>query len=196
MSDDTSDTSDEPSVSTRVYSYGVGTRVRDASGKAHRWVEPDVLVEQVRLAHHLRNALVEREQNHAVAVGELWATHPDVSVLTDAVTAGETIVFDLVEQTRKAKVAARNGKVPTELARALRDAKANVKQAKADLRAAKAIALDELGEEFAALAALKRDTKPLYADPWTRVGDVRCCRRSPQGVLATHRRQATRRATG
>lgn len=102
------------------------------------WVDLDaVALDQIHLAHTLRNELVAMEHRYAQAVEATWALHPEIAAADDAVTAAQT-ALDTVRETAKAERAKDRTTVPRAATRAtlaaarsaLRDAKALRREAK------------------------------------------------------------------
>lgn len=115
------------------------------TGQHHRmtvhkwWVRgplPDAVIDEIRRAHRLRNALVEIDKGHAETVAAVWAEHPQVAEAEEALAQAEAVVVEAVEAVKKAKIAA-GGKVPKHLREAAAAARRERKERKAALRAAK-----------------------------------------------------------
>lgn len=83
-----------------VYQYG-----------CPHWVDLDeAAMRQLRLAHELRNALVEIERRHAGRVAEVWAAHPDVAAADVEVARLEAIPDVDTRELRAARRARREAK--------------------------------------------------------------------------------------
>jgi hypothetical protein len=77
-------------VATLVYRYG--TR--------NHWDAPPEIVEQMRLANHLRNNLVEIEHGHDDAMRAMWSQHPEVAEAETELAAAEDAVAAAVDATK------------------------------------------------------------------------------------------------
>src|SRR5258706_13727613 len=75
-------------VLTVSYRYGI----------VGRPAVPAAATAQLRLAHRMRNALVELEQVHDEALRSLWTAHPEVGRLEVELAKAQTLVDDLLRR--------------------------------------------------------------------------------------------------
>lgn len=142
-------------MATRVYKYAI-----------ERHAEfPDWVLEQLRLAHELRNKLVEIERDHAAGVAAAWAELPDVAEAEAAVVAATAAVDELVERARKERSKDRTTVARDGTASELKAAKAVLRTAKHARRELKDERFPVAKEAMAELGqARKAAVKACYAD--------------------------------
>lgn len=121
-------------MATIVIKYGVPAHFR----------APDIVLTQIRLAHTLRNKMVEIEHAYLQARDEIFRQHPQVAATETAVEEAEAKLEEMLTAMRRARVI--NGtKTPTEEGKALvKAAKAELTKLRAARKAAKAEAKEEL----------------------------------------------------
>lgn len=124
----------------------------------------------LRLAHELRNRLVELWRAHEDAKATLWLTRPEVAEAAAYLEDTERTLEKLAEEIRQAK--RRRQKIPPPLAAAAKDARARRRDLKADHKAARGAALEMLGPEFSrVLGEHVAAKKALYAE-YVQQGDL------------------------
>ena len=98
-------------ANVRVYQYGCSSRAT-LDGAA---------LGQLRLAHELRNSLVEIERAHAERVADGWASRPDVAGLIARLAGLDAEIVVAVESVTRWRASARSkGQPPTDLCPAAR----------------------------------------------------------------------------
>lgn len=132
-------------------------------GVHYRWQIPDVLRQQLRLAHELREDLVSLQLAYDDDVKKIWSSYPAVAAAEAQVAVAEEQATSTHAALKAARIAAR-GKLPNSpLTRQLREAKAILKDARQRRReaitAVKDTAAQRRRERAAQLAA---DQKDLY----------------------------------
>jgi len=139
---------------TRVYRYG-----------CPHWAEfDDAAMGQLRLAHDLRNKLVEIEHAHAEAVRKVWEQCPGVAAATARAEQAQECVAALRAQAKAERVHDRTTAARRGTAAELRSARQELKDAKAALRAAKDAAFAD-GDLFTAASDERREAiKATYAE--------------------------------
>jgi hypothetical protein len=96
---------------------------------------PDVAMDQMHLAHKLRNQLVEVERRHGEQVAAVWAAHPEVAKALEDVDARDGDVQALVKRAREQRMADRSRVPRGELQDAMKAAKAELRAARQHLKA-------------------------------------------------------------
>lgn len=131
---------------TIVYRYGV----------IGRPTVPPEIIEQLRLANRMRNALVELEHAHDEAMRQMWAAHPDVGAVEEKLTLAEDELLRLSEQTRREHSEDRTVATRPATAAAVCDARKAVKQLRAARRVAIAEAYPVVKPQIEALRAQRK----------------------------------------
>lgn len=139
---------------TRVYRYG-----------CPYWAEfGDAAMGQLRLAHELRNKLVEIEHAHAEAVREVWARCPSVAASAGHVDQAQERLAALRGRAKAERVTDRATTARQGTTAELRAARLGLKTAKAALREAKNAAFVD-GDLFAVASDERRKAiKVTYAE--------------------------------
>lgn len=109
-----------------VYRYGTHSRTR----------LPDEALAQLRLAHRMRNALVEAHLGHEQQVKNMWSSYPQVADIEADLEIAEAEAARLAEQARSEHSKDRTVATRTTTAVALREARAQVKALKSARREA------------------------------------------------------------
>lgn len=126
---------------------------------------PEVVLEQMRLAHWLRNNLVAVERRHAEAVAEVWTRHPQVAAATADVEAASAVVEALVAQAREERMLDRGTEPRTSTRAEIKEARSKLRAARAHLKETKASSYAVMREELAeAQAARRLDIKQASAE--------------------------------
>jgi hypothetical protein len=154
---------------TVVYQYG-----------CPHWADfDDIAMEQLRLAHNLRNRLVEIELAHEAALAAALAEDPSVSAAQAALADADQAVKDLEERLLRERVTDRSRVARVETKGAIKAARAARSAAKVALKAAKAAARatqrERRGElRDAHMAALTQARAAAVADGlfWSTATDV------------------------
>jgi hypothetical protein len=142
-------------MAVTVYKYGCPSKVD----------LPEAGIAQLKLAHDLRNSLVEIECDHEEAKAAAWATHPVVAERQAELDAAKEALAAVI-----AKVKAENQEDRTTVTRRgtvleLKDAKRTVKERKAAHKEARDSAYPVVKPKMeAAQTARKAAIKALYAD--------------------------------
>lgn len=113
-------------MAVMVYKYGTHSRTR----------LPEEALAQLRLAHRMRNALVEAHLGHEQQIKDLWSGYPQVADIEVDLETAETEATRLIEQARSEHSKDRTVATRTTTAAALREARAQVKALKAARREA------------------------------------------------------------
>lgn len=110
-----------------VYRYGTprGTEFDQAA------------LEQLRLAHDLRNALVAIEHSYATALGAAWASHPDLSEAEQRVGDAEAALQAVVARSKHERQEDRSTRPRPATAVALADARARLREDRLERRSTK-----------------------------------------------------------
>lgn len=156
-----------------------------------------VAMEQLRLANHLWNALVEIERGHEDAVAAIWATRPEVAEAQASVDAAAAEVTRITERIKAVRVRDQSTKPRREDRAELAAAKRTKKEAKARRGTLKTAALADLRPDFAKAkaeraAAIKAATRNFAARGlhWGTYNDV--CRRRFPGAVSLVKEQRKR----
>lgn len=130
------------------------------------WYEANPeLEEQFRLAHDLRNQLVEIHKSYEADVAKAWEQHPAVGASVAAVAAAETDVAALHERAAKERSEDRTTEPRPTTRAALKEARVVLRDAKAARRAAKDAGWSDVTAAIGeAGAARKAAVKGAYAD--------------------------------
>lgn len=119
---------DERSVAGEV---GDPTRITVHTMGAHyRWQVPDVLRQQLRLAHDLREDLVSLQLAYDEDIKTIWSSYPSVATAEVQVAAAEERVECVAAAMKAARITARDKLVDSPLAQQLREAKAALRSAR------------------------------------------------------------------
>jgi hypothetical protein len=142
-------------VSVVVYRYGTPS-----------WIKlPEVVGEQLFLAHNLREDLVSLEHDTDAARKRVWSSFPAVAAAETTLTSAEERAEELAEQVAELKKQQRTrapkGQPVTDLAEARKTAKAARKARREAIVAAKPQAQPQLDE---ITAAYRAQVKALYRD--------------------------------
>lgn len=143
---------------------------------------PEEGIQQLRLAHELRNNLVEIERAHEEAIANVWGSHPavaDTKATLDEATAALLVVTEKAKAERKTD---RTTAARPETATELKDAKRVLKEARAahresrdtyyaTVKPAMVEARKYRGSEIKALYAVYVQTRGLYWATWNDVVD-------------------------
>ena len=142
-------------ANVRVYQYGCSSRA----------TLDGVALGQLRLAHELRNSLVEIERAHAERVADGWASRPDVAGLIARLAGLDAEIVVAVESVTRWRASARSkGQPPTDLSAPLRELKAARKTLREHVRDAKRATYDALAPTFhAAYGERRAAIRRLYA---------------------------------
>ncbi len=109
-----------------VYKYGTHSHTR-----LH-----EEAVEQLRLAHQMRNTLVAAYLNYEQQVKDLWSGYPQVAEIETQLEAAESAATALSKQAKQEHSRDRTVATRTSTATALREVRAKVKELKAARRTA------------------------------------------------------------
>lgn len=115
-------------------------------GVHYRWAIPDVLRQQLFLAHNVREDLVSLQLQYDEDLKAIWSSYPAVAEAETAMAAAESAVTALTEQVKQARIAARSKKISKELTEQFRDAKTRLKRARQARRDAISAMKDEAAE--------------------------------------------------
>ena len=141
-------------------------------GVHYKWQIPEVLRQQLWLAHNLREDLVSLQLAYDDDLKAIWSSYPDVAQAEDTMAAAEADAAALSERVKQARVEARSKKISTELTQQLRDAKKRLKDARQARRDAIAVVKDDAAERRKARSdQLAADRKALYGQ-YCRDGDL------------------------
>jgi hypothetical protein len=136
-------------MSTIVIKYGVPSR----------WQAPDIVLDQIRLAHRLSNQMVEIEHNYLLARDEVFRQHPEVARTEEAVEKAEAQLEQIQAQVRRARVLNAT-KVPTDVAKAeVKAARTELAKLRAERKAAKAEAKEVLDDQLKATREARSDAR-------------------------------------
>lgn len=100
------------------------------------WKLPEQLNDQIRLAHELRNELVELQHRYEQEKQDIWSSYPKVAAAESRLAAAEDAAKDAGEAVSAERSRLRTKKVTGPLADALKTAGGALKVAKAERRAA------------------------------------------------------------
>lgn len=141
-------------------------------GVHYKWQLPEVLRQQLFLAHSVREDLVSLQLTFDEDLKAIWSSYPQVAQAEEAMAAAEAEVVELAERVKQARIDARSKKVSTELTQQFRDAKARLKDARQARRDAIGSVKDEAAERRKARGdQLAADQKALYGK-YCRDGDL------------------------
>lgn len=118
--------------STAMTVHKLGGR-RPGSGEPLADLPPEAM-EQLRLAHDLRNRLLDLERIYDDAIAAVWARHPEVAEATAAVEAAQTAVDEWVTRAKQQRKVDRTTRPRTETAAQLKEARQVLKSAKQAVR--------------------------------------------------------------
>lgn len=110
---------------TLVYRYGI--RLQQ---------DEPLLIEQLRLAHELRNDLVAMERRHEDAMRALWSGFATVNAIEHRITAAEALVVELAKRARAEHSADRTTATRLSTSAELREARAALTAARAERKSA------------------------------------------------------------
>ena len=99
-------------------------------GVHYRWQIPEVVRQQLRLAHNLREDLVSLQLAYDADIKRIWSSYPAVASAEAQVTAAEEAVAAASEALKAAGIAVRLKGVDPALTQRLRDARATLKAAR------------------------------------------------------------------
>ena len=143
-----------------VYRYGA-----PPVGGKQRIQVPDEVMRQFRLAHELRNTLVELALRRDERLTEVWSSYPQVAAAEAELATAEATAEAAAEAVAKARSAQRTTKPTGGTVEALRDARARVREARAARKAARdAIKLDARSRVAEVNATHRAEVKALYSD--------------------------------
>lgn len=174
-------------MAARVYKYAVA-RTAEIPG----WV-----VDQLRLAHELRNELVAIERDHQAAVAAAWEQDPEVAAALTEVAAATEQVDDLRERAKEERKRDRTTAPRSTTAAELKEARSRQKAAKERMREVKDRRWPAAKERMAALGEERRQRqKALYAVfvqgrglGWATFNDVLDHHRTAVQLVARRRRE-------
>lgn len=109
---------------------------------------PKTAIEQLFLAHQLRNDLVAIHKDHQDAVADAWREHPEVEELVLEVEELVEKQDEIAEAWKKSKSHARDRKGDPELKTALTEARAKTKETRTELKIKKQEAYEHLSPKF------------------------------------------------
>lgn len=141
-------------MSVIVYKFGVH----------YRWALPPVLMEQLRLAHDLREDLVSRQMAYEASVKEIWSSYPTVATVEARLAQAEADAETAAVEVSKQRAAQRTKRITGPAVEALRAARSAVKQARTDRRTEIAAVYEDAKSRLDTLQVIHRDLKPLYAE--------------------------------
>ncbi len=136
-------------MATLVYRYGV--RAHGSARQQDAVVSDPAMLEQLRLGHELRNALVGVQHRYEDGKRAVWSGFASVAAADHRVTTGETAVAELEKQARAEHSADRTAATRQGTAESLKAARAAVKQARADRKAAMAAVAEQAKPKIQAL---------------------------------------------
>lgn len=91
-------------------------------------------LQQLFLAHQMRNALVEMEHQYEERVAEIWTTVPEIAVIRDELTKATEVVADLLSRIKADDRTRGQSKADPGLRAAMKDARADLKRIKVEQR--------------------------------------------------------------
>lgn len=154
MTEPTPETSSSPGRVV-VYSYGVH----------YKWARnlPDVVVQQLRAAHSLREDLVAIQHEHEDTIKAIWSSYPEVAAAEEVLAAAEEAAKTAADRVKAERVKQQTKRITGQVADELKQARAEVKAAKTARREAIAAVKDEAAQRLAAAGeARKTQEKDLY----------------------------------
>lgn len=89
-------------------------------GVHYRWQIPDILRQQLRLAHDLREDLVSLQLAYDEDIKQIWSSYPSVAAAEVQVAAAEERCESAAAAMKAARVAARDKAAASPLAQQLR----------------------------------------------------------------------------
>lgn len=119
-------------------------------GVHYRWQIPDVVGQQLRLAHNLRVDLVRLQLAYDEDIKQIWSSYPGVASTETHVARAQELVAAASEAVKAARIAARSKHVDPTLTQHLRDTRARLKAARRARR-------DAIAEVKDAAARRRRD---------------------------------------
>lgn len=134
-------------------------------GIHYRWLQdvPEVLLDELRRAHDLREDLVTMELEHEETKKQIWSAYPQVAVAEAALAAAEAEAVEAAAAVKAERVQVRSKRVSSLAAARLRDARAAAKAARVARREAIGHAREDAKPALAAAAgALRAAQKALY----------------------------------
>lgn len=134
------DTDEAPAYGMRCYHYGCPAKA----------TLDEVAMTQLRMAHDLRNALVEVDLRHQDAVAAIWTNHPALAGATDELAQAQALVHDVEARVLAERVTDRSTKPRAATKAELTTARSQRNAARAALKDAKAAHGDALREQFSA----------------------------------------------
>lgn len=124
---------------------------------------PEVLIQQLRMGHHLRNDLVRVSLDREQALKDLWSSYPQVAHAESAVETAEQRLQDALEAQKAAKVAQRTRAPKGPTNQEVKDARAAARTARQERRDAISRARTDAKPHIAELYATeKAAVKDLY----------------------------------
>lgn len=138
-----------------VYKFGVH----------YRWQVPEVLREQLWLAHSLREDLVTLQLDYEAGLKAIWSSYPDVAAAEEALEAAESDAVAAAEEVARQRQVQRTKRITGPAAEVLAAARKRAKEARVARRTAIAAVKDEASERITALAVgLRASQKAKYAE--------------------------------
>jgi hypothetical protein len=147
--------SDQPQPALVVYRYGCPA-----------WYDlPKGAMEQLQLAHELRNRLVAIEHAHEARVAAAWSAHPDLAPLEEHLEAATAKLAEITARAKAERTADRTTRARPATAEALRAARQARNDAKRALREARDAAYEQIKPAIVASRAERSvAVKALYAE--------------------------------
>lgn len=128
-------------------------------GMHSRWPIPDVVAEQLRLAHELREELVSLELGYEAAVQAIWSSYPQVAAAEKILEDAQTAAATAAEAVSAQRVRQRTTRVSGAPAERLAAARAQVRQARRARREAIAAVRSQAKDRIGAAATELRDAR-------------------------------------
>lgn len=138
-----------------VYSYGVH----------YKWAKkmPEVVMQQLRAGHSLREDLVSLQHHHEDQVKAIWSSYPAVAATEAALAEAEAEAEAAAEKVKTERVKQQTKRIKGPAADELKQARGAAKQARIDRRSAIAAVRDEAKARLDAVMDVRRQAeKDLY----------------------------------
>lgn len=133
-------------------------------GVHYRWQIPDVVRDQLRLAHALREDLVSMQLDYDAAIKAIWSSYPQVAAVEQALFTAENEAAAATEAVLAERVRQRTKRVTGPAADRITTARGAVKQARQSRRDAIAAVYGEATDRIShATDELRSARKQLYA---------------------------------
>lgn len=114
-----------------VYQYGIRHRHNSVN-----WKVPESVTNPLRLAHTMRNNLVELEHQRQEKLREVWSDRPEIKEIEDAIGATTTTLEELAKQAKRERSADRTVAARRETATKIRETRQQLRGLKQQRRAA------------------------------------------------------------